>query len=159
MPKVAACTLLDSAEVASIVGVKANVGVPSDTGTINDGAYSATCVWRLSTAANGAIDPDAPLRNANFAMLNVISWPAGSTGAKDYLESFRHAAQERIIPGDPVALKGIGDEALWWGDGVAVRHGNISYGISVRMVNGSATNAQAMAEALAKKIVGRLDRP
>jgi hypothetical protein len=156
MPKLDACALLTAAEVANIVGGKVGDGVPNDSGTINDGAYSATCVWKLPTAGNVEIDPDVPLKNVSFAMLNAISWPAGSAGAKDYLESFRNAAHDKIIPADPVALKQLGDEALWWGDGVAVRKGNISYGISVRIVNGTPANVRAMAEALARKIVGRV---
>jgi hypothetical protein len=89
-------------------------------------------------------------------MVNAISWPAGSTGANDYLESFRGAARDKIIPADPVVINEIGDEALWWGDGVAVRKGNVSYGVSVRIINGTRAGARAMAEALARKIVSRV---
>ena len=50
-----------------------------------------------------------------------------------------------------------GDEALWWGDGVAARKGDVSFGVSVH-VGTDKKAEQAMEEALAKKIVANFDR-
>jgi hypothetical protein len=49
----------------------------------------------------------------------------------------------------------IGDDSLWWGDGVAVRKGDISYGVSVHSVSQRSLERQ-MEETLASKIVERL---
>lgn len=50
--------------------------------------------------------------------------------ARTFLESFRAAAADGTIAGKPIA-RDFGDEALWWGDGLAVRSGGVSFGISV----------------------------
>jgi hypothetical protein len=50
----------------------------------------------------------------------------------------------------------IGDEGLWWGDGVAARKGDRSFGISVFLQNGDKAAQRKMEEALARKIASRL---
>jgi hypothetical protein len=54
----------------------------------------------------------------------------------------------------PVTVKA-GDDALWWGDGVAVRKGDISFGVSVH-IRVEKTAERSMEESLAKKIVPKL---
>ena len=122
-------------------------------GPAYEGSYSSTCVWRAS-ADRGAQDPSRPLGGASFAILTIIAWPPGGNGPTKFLESFRDAAQSHIITTTPLPLK-IGDEALWWGDGVAARKGNLSFGISVHLVNGRFKERQ-MEESLAAKITARL---
>ena len=68
-----------------------------------------------------------------IAILNVFSWPPGSQEAGSFLQKFRDAAESNLIPSKPVPLK-IADEALWWGDGVAVKSGTVAFGISVHLV-------------------------
>ena len=45
---------------------------------------------------------------------------------------------------------------VWWGDGVAFRRGDVSFGVSVH-VGTDKKAEQAMEEALAKKIVANFD--
>jgi hypothetical protein len=155
-PAVNSCALLTERQVSQIMRVKVDPGVRNDSGRLSDapyeGSYSSTCTWRVS-ANQDAHDPSRPLGGASFAILTVISWPAGG-GPAMFLQSFRDAAQSRIITTTPVALR-IGDEALWWGDGVAARKGSLSFGMSVHLVNGRAEE-RAMEELLAAKIAAQL---
>ena len=152
-----ACTLLSADEISAIAHFEVESGVRNDSGEIRSGpyggAYSTTCLWKASEDRE-ANDPRLPLGGARFVILNVMSWPAGSLQAATFLQGFREAAEDHTISGKPVALA-IGDESLWWGDGVAVRKGNTSYGVSVRSVNERSLERQ-MEETLASKIVERL---
>ena len=154
-----ACKLLSADEIAAVVHFKVEPGVRKDSGRIDggphDGAYSATCLWKAAEDEH-ANDPNLPLGGARFAILNVMSWPARSHHAEKFLQEFRDAAEDQTIGTTPVPLT-IGDESLWWGDGVAVRKGDIGYGISVHSVHERSLERQ-MEETLATKIVGRLQR-
>ncbi|MDB5394228.1 MAG: hypothetical protein JWM91_1734 [Rhodospirillales bacterium] len=151
-----ACSLISKDEVAAVVGGKIDVAEPNDAGTTEDGAYSSTCVWKVTGGTALPPKPNAPFGGASFAILNTITWPAGSGMAKKYLEDFRDAAKQNLIDMNPVAVQA-GDEALWWGDGVAVRKGDVSFGVSVH-VGTDKKAEQAMEEALARKIVVNFDR-
>ena len=152
-----ACALLSADEISAVVHFKVERGERKDSGRIHDGphrgAYSSTCLWKAAEDAS-ANDPGLPLGGARFAILNLMSWPAGSRHAGKFLQDFRDAAEDQTIATTPVPLT-IGDDSLWWGDGVAVRKGNISYGVSVHSVNERPLERQ-MEETLATKIVGRL---
>ena len=152
-----ACALLSAAEISAIVHFDVESGVRRDSGEIRDGSYeganSTTCLWKASED-DSAKAPHLPLGGARFVILNVMSWPAGSPQATKFLQEFRDAAEDHTISSTPVSLT-LGDESLWWGDGVAVRKGHISYGISVHSVNERSLERQ-MAEAMASKIVARL---
>jgi len=150
-----ACSLITTEEVAAIVGGKVDGAQRNDAGTTDDGGYSSTCVWKVTGGTPLPPKPNAPFDGASFAMLNTITWPAGSGMAKKYLEDFRDAAKQNLIDMNPVPVQA-GDEALWWGDGVAVRKGDVSFGVSVH-VGTDKKAEQAMEEALAKKIVGNFD--
>ena len=150
-----ACSLIGKDEVAAVVGGKIDAAEPNDAGTTEDGAYSSTCVWKVTGGTPLPAKPNAPFGGASFAILNTITWPAGSGMAKKYLEDFRDAAKQNLIDMNPVPVQA-GDEALWWGDGVAVRKGDVSFGISVH-VGTDKKAEQAMEEALAKKIVANFD--
>jgi hypothetical protein len=151
-----ACALMSDDEIAAVAHFKVEHGVRKDSGQIGDGAYkgsySSTCLWKAAEDQD-ASNPNLPLGGARFAILNVMSWPAGSHAAAKFLQDFRDAARDQIIDNMPVALK-IGDDALWWGDGVAVRKGDISFGVSVHSVN-ERSNERQMETVLAKKIVSR----
>jgi hypothetical protein len=71
------------------------------------------------------------------------------------LQSFRAAAKSNLIPTHPVALD-IGDDSLWWGDGVAVRRGAVSLGISVVLHSADRDKRRVWEESLAKEILARL---
>lgn len=154
-----ACSLLTADEVAEVIGVKVDAGARQDDGWVDNdtvhGAYSSTCLWRASADRNLA-DPNLPAGGASFAILNVFSWPAGSHEAGSFLQKFRDAAESNLIPSKPVPLK-IADEALWWGDGVAVKSGSVAFGISVHLVGGRPKERQ-MEETLGAKLAGRIAR-
>ncbi len=154
-----ACALMTADEIAAVIGLKVDPGARSDDGWIDDatthGAYSSTCLWRASADRNSA-DPSLPAGGASFAILNVFSWPRGSNEAGSFLQKFRDAAESNLIPSKPVALK-IGDESLWWGDGVAVKSGAVAFGISVHLVNGRPKERQ-MEETLGAELAGRIVR-
>jgi len=59
-----------------------------------------------------------------------------------------------LVDAKPIPVKA-GDDALFWGDGVAVAKGDISFGVSVH-VGTDKKAEQAMEEALARKIVPKL---
>ena len=131
-----ACDFLTVRHITAVIQMKVDPGRRHDTGRLNtgiySGAYSSTCVWRASADRN-AHDPNLPLGGANFVILVVIVWPQNSNGPAHFLQTFRDAAQDRTIARTPVPLR-IGDEALWWGDGVAARRGNFAFGISVHLL-------------------------
>jgi hypothetical protein len=148
-----ACTLLTAEEVATAMGVGVDAGLRRDSGQTKDGAYSSTCLWRVSADRNAA-DPQRPLGGARFAILNVMVWGKGSPGPGSFLQSFRNAARDGTIDHAPVPLK-LGEESLWWGDGVAVRKGDISFGMSVHLVQ-DRERERGMAEALAARVLKHL---
>jgi hypothetical protein len=155
-----ACTLLSDHEVAAVLGARVNPGEPHDSGTVESGdyvsagTYSSTCLWRVASEGPQPSDPNLSLGGASYAILNAMQFPAGSGQARNFLQSFRDAARDGDIDQSPVALK-IADDALWWGDGVAVCKGDRSFGISVHLVGGR-NKERDMEEALAKKIAARL---
>jgi hypothetical protein len=155
-----ACTLLTDGEVAAVLGEKVYPGERHDSGSVESGnyvgarAYSSTCLWRVLTKGPPPSDPNKSLGGASYAILNAMQFPAGSGQGKSFLQSFRDAAKEGDIDQSPVALK-IADDALWWGDGVAVCKGDRSFGISVHLVGGR-PKERSMEEALAKKVAARL---
>jgi hypothetical protein len=155
-----ACTLLTDQQVAAVLGARVNPGELHDSGTVESGnhvaagAYSSTCLWRVASKGPPPSDPNLSLGGASYAILNAMQWPAGSGQAENFLQSFRDAAKEGAIDQSPVALK-IADDALWWGDGVAVCKGDRSFGISVHLVGGR-NKERRMEEVLARKVVARL---
>ncbi|WP_082989721.1 hypothetical protein [Woeseia oceani] len=125
-----ACTLLAPAEIAQVVGRPVERDFRNDLGLQADGSYSSTCVWIIEQADGVELNPRAPLGGRSFVILNATQWPAGSGLASGFLQDFRDAADNGEIPSAPTP-KEFGDEALWWGDGLAVRSGDISLGVSV----------------------------
>lgn len=150
-----ACKLLTPEDIAAVTGKTVGAPIPNGGGSTEEGSYSSTCVWKIpGDAGAGTAAIDAPLQGANYAMLNAWSWVPSSDGAHKFLQDFRDAAKDDLIDMTPVPVE-VGDEALYWGDGVAVRKGNVSFGISVHLIGGKPTE-QSMETALARKILGRL---
>jgi hypothetical protein len=166
-----ACALLTEAEISAAVGVKVLPGERRDEGEVGGkgeyasaGTYSSTCLWQFTEEdiedplekALRDLDADQlPLGGKRFAILNAMVWPAGSGEAGKFLQSFRDAFKHEVIPSDPVPVN-IGDEGLWWGDGVAARKGDKSFGISVFLQNGDKAAQRKMEENLARRIARRL---
>jgi hypothetical protein len=148
-----ACDYLSSEEVSAVLGMPVEAGVRDDAGLTRDEAYSSTCLWRVA-ADRGKADPNRPLGGASFAILNAQSWPAGTGTGKKFLEDFRDAGRNHEIAMIPVAVD-MGDEALWWGSGIAVLKGDITVGLSVHLVT-DRRRERALAETLAAKIVAKL---
>lgn len=157
-----ACSLLSAGEVRKAVGHDVQAGERHDSGAFSPSdepgpaAYSSTCLWRIKLDGEAPVDPDPSIAGANFVMVNAIRWPAGSGGSQHYLQSFRDAAEDGSIDQEPSPVA-IGDEALWWGDGVALRKGEASVGVSVHLA-GEREKERGLEEALAKLIAGRLSR-
>jgi hypothetical protein len=145
-----ACTFLRETEITAVLGVPVAPGVRDDSGAVSgapatSGTYSSTCFWKVAGAAG---------EQAAYTILNVMRWPAGHGDAHRFLQSFWDAARHGDIDRTPVPLK-IADESLWWGDGVAVRKGDVSFGISVHLP-AQRPHERQMEEKLARKIVSRL---
>lgn len=153
-----ACALLDSAEVARVVGLPVSPGERRDQGLQPNGSYSSTCVWTINIKLQEPANPQAPLGGRSFVILNAIQWPAGSGLARTFLEGFHAAAANGEIPSKPVPRK-FGDEALWWGDGLAVRVQDVSFGLSVFTPRNAPPRPGHYEEQLAPRIVERLKLP
>ena len=158
-----ACALLSGEEVAAAVGAKVIPGERRDEGDVvaqgqdaPPGTYSSTCFWRFSADDAREDNPTLPMGGKRFAILNAMIWPKPEDAAT-FLQSFHDAFKNDIIPNDPVEIK-LGDEGLWWGDGTAVRKGNISIGMSVFLQNGDKASQRKMEEALARKVIPRLSK-
>ena len=153
-----ACALLTDEDVTASLGRKVHAGERRDSGfvespVVTKGTYSSTCFWRLGEAPPET-DASDSLGGTSYVILNAMQWPAGTDDSRKFLQSFRDAAKEGVIDQTPVALE-IGQEALWWGDGVAVRKGRRSFGISVHLI-GERAKERGLEEALAKMIVRKL---
>lgn len=129
-PEINACGLLASEQISKVVDMPVNDGVRKDAGMQRDGSYSSTCVWVIGDDKDFLENPEAPLGGRRFVILNAMQWPKGSGLARTFLEAFHAAAMHGKIPSQP-RPRSFGDEALWWGDGLAVRLGDISFGLSV----------------------------
>jgi hypothetical protein len=150
-----ACALLTDREISQVIGLPVDAGVRKDDGAAADGSYSSTCVWKIRVADVSPADENAPLGGETFVILNAIRWPPGSGLARRFLESFRTAAAKGDIPHQPSPRK-FGDEALWWGDGLAVRKQDVSFGVSLFGPAIKAKFPGDFEEQLAPKILRRL---
>ncbi|MEJ1966804.1 MAG: hypothetical protein WDO56_36790 [Gammaproteobacteria bacterium] len=154
-----ACTLLDAADIHKVLGVPVEKGTRRDSGLESNGAYSSACVWMLESERGLPKDPSAPLGGKSFVILNALRYPQGSGGARTYLEAFREASASGVLPARPSARQ-FGDEALWWGDGLAVRRRDVSFGISVFLQRAASTATHGQPGEregrLAKTILARL---
>jgi hypothetical protein len=149
------CALLTAAEVSAAMGETVEPGRRGDSGITRDGANSTTCLWAVALPKGVLPDPMKSLGGRSFAILNVMNWPGGPADARKFVDGFRIAFAQGDIGSRPVDLALGADDALWWGDGVAARRGDVSFGISV--TSPDRARRQAQAEGLARLILGRLD--
>lgn len=150
-----ACELLTSAEISAAISLPVDQGKRQDEGMSRDGQYSSTCFWTIEPGKKP--DANAPGKGRRFVILNVQQWPAGKDMAKRFLQAFHESADQGIIANKPSPRK-FGDEALWWGDGLAVRRGDVSFGLSVFMPQRDVPRTSAVEEKLAPQILRRLDK-
>lgn len=151
-----ACALLSSEQISQAIGLPVDNGSRKDAGFQSNGSYSSACVWVIQPDKAMKHDPSAPLGGRSFVILNAVQWPAGSGLARTYLQAFHDAAANGEIPSKPTARQ-FGDEALWWGDGLAVRKRDVSFGVSV-FIPGSKSKRSIFEEQLAPHILRRLDQ-
>lgn len=151
-----ACELLQASEIERAVGRKADPGVRMDAGE-HAGAWSSSCVWLLPSGSEPATNGKLDLRGRSYVMLNALQWPAGSGKAHVFLDGFRDALASGVLAG-PLVPRRLGDEAFWWGDGLAVRRRDVGFGLSVRIVGGSAGVKGAAEEQLAPHVLRRIDQ-
>jgi hypothetical protein len=137
-----ACALLDAAEIQKAIGVEVEKGSKRDSGREPNGAYSSACVWMFKGENHLPLDRSAPLGGRSFVILNAQRWPAKSAGPKTFLDAFREASESGVIGQKPSARQ-FGDESLWWGDGLAVRKRDVSFGVSIFAPRDAAARAKA----------------
>ena len=126
-----ACQLLTSAEIAAVVGVPVLDGQRQDFGVDEKLAgYSSTCIWLMRDDGDEANESKELIAGRKFVILNAMRWTDADNHSPEYLEGFRRAARVGELPKQPV-VRSIGEESLWWGDGLAVRQGTLSFGVSV----------------------------
>lgn len=149
-PRIDACALLDAAQIEGVIGHAVQPGVRDDAGVESNGAWSSSCVWAFTNEAG------AP-KGRRFVILNAMQWPLGSGRSHEFLDSFREAAASGVLASEPSA-RSFGDEALWWGDGLAVRKRDASFGLSVFWPRPPTTAPGMLEERLAPLVLNRLDR-
>lgn len=142
-----ACALLPTSAIQTALERKTGEPQRMDSGYVAGGAYSSTCLWTitLSSAAGAS--------KRHLVILHAMRWPRGTAGT--FLEQFYAAARNGELPRQPVPRK-IGDDALWWGDGVAVRKGDVSFGISVLVEGIGLEESGRIEEALARQILRKV---
>ena len=149
-PRIDACALLDAAQIERAIGHAVEPGVRDDAGVESNGAWSSSCVWAFTNPAGEA-------KARRFVILNAMQWPLGSGRAHEFLDSFREAAASGVLSSAP-SVRSFGDEALWWGDGLAVRKRDTSFGLSVFWPRSPAKTAGLFEERLAPLVLSQLDR-
>ena len=148
-----ACALLTVEDFNAVFARTFNADKPgpSGGGGANQGAMMS-CAW-VSPGAEVAGKPMASLNNTYFTNLIVWSWPAGSGGSDSYMKSFVDAAKTYNQPAPvPVTL---GDAALWGGETMHVKKGDVTMSLSLTGPGDEATK-RAAAESLMKTALGRL---
>jgi len=152
-----ACALLSPAAISEATGFPADAGARRDSGYESNGSYSSTCVWMLEREIS-SFDRRAALGGRSFVILNVMRWPKDSGLADTFLRAFHDAAATGEIPNEPTS-RDFGDAALWWGDGLAVRKGDVSFGISVVIPGVHADHPGEIEGRLAPEILRNLEHP
>jgi hypothetical protein len=152
-PHIDACALLAPEQIARVIGQPVDAGVRQDFGLESNGAWSSSCVWKLTAERNSS----APMTRRSFIILNAMQYPPGSGRAHEFIDSFRDAAASGVLANN-FATRPFGDEALWWGDGLAVRKRDASFGLSVHLPGAVPTVAGTWEEGLAPLVLQQLDR-
>jgi hypothetical protein len=142
-----ACSLLPTTAIHEALERKVGEPQHADSGYVAGGAFSSTCMWTVS------LDSSAGATKRRLVILHAMRWPRGKAGT--FLEQFYEAAKNGELPRKPIPRK-IGDEALWWGDGVAVRKGDVSFGISVLVAGISLEKSGHLEEALAQQVLRKV---
>jgi hypothetical protein len=156
-PHIDACALLEPEQIARVIGQPVDAGVRQDFGLESNGAWSSSCVWKLAGASRAAKKIGVAVRGPRLRDSQCAAVAAGSGRAHEFLDSFREAANQGVIATKPSPRR-YGDEALWWGDGLAVRRRDASFGLSVHLPQAEPTPAGKWEEGLAPLVLKQLDR-
>jgi hypothetical protein len=151
-----ACELLQPVEISRLLGGYAAEGRRMDAGMETNGAYSSSCVWVMHPQKPAQPEARLELRGRTYVILNAMQWPAGSGKAGTFLQSFHEAKASGVLTGDLVP-KRFGDEALWWGDGLAVRRRDIAFGLSVSRTPRGSEAPGLVEEKLVQMVLPRID--
>lgn len=142
--KTGACKLLTTDQVQRVLGqpIKPARQGSSAGGGQNEGAMT-NCHWDAASQALHA--PDVTLM--------VWTWPAGTKGAQNYINSLREVAKSNagVAKPEPVPL---GDEAIWDGRGIDARKGGVN--ISLAVVGPDKPTARQAAMKLSKDVLDKL---
>ena len=139
-----ACPLLTIPEVTAALGVPVEAVEQEPSGGGEGEGRMTTCLW---TPVGG--------RLGSTLSLVVWSWPPGDYGAAGFLEALRAYAKED--PDRPVETLPVGDDALWDGDRVYVRKGDVNFTLATSLNALDPTpDARRKLEALAGLVAERL---
>lgn len=151
-----ACQFLTPAEISSALRVSVLEGQRQDLGFDEKlAAYSSTCIWLIAEDRDDSEQSEALFGGRRFVILNAMQWAESDNRAHEYLEGFYRAARSGELPKAPVP-RSLGEESLWWGDGLAVREGNVSFAISVFPTINGPQSPGLVEEQLAGKILAKL---
>ncbi len=92
-----------------------------DSGVESNGAYSSSCVWLLTARPRPHADPRAPLGSEALRDPERRALATGQRWRAPYSRRFARRATIGVIASKALTLRAFGGEALWWGDGLAVR--------------------------------------
>ena len=141
--EIPACPLLSDDALAEAFGKPVTAAEQPPSGGGPGAGRMTTCLW---TPADGGL-------GATVSLI-VWSWPPGHPGAAGYLEAFRASEYaDRPVP-ETIA---IGDDAVWDGDRLHVRKGDVSFTLATSLNALDPTpDARPRLETLAAEVVARL---
>lgn len=148
-----ACKLIDKSQLVRILNEDVSDGRREDDGYTSDGAYSSTCVWKIVPRGESA-DSEQAAASHEMILLNAFRW-IDNQASRKYLAAFVNASRDGTIA-HPIERVALGDESLWWGDGLAVRVGNISFGVSVWRPAYDVAVRKQLSQELAKEVVNNV---
>lgn len=144
-PAIPACPLLTVAEVSATLGVAVEAAEQPPSGGGEGEGRMTTCLWTPSGGRLGAT-----------LSLVVWTWPPGNGRALGYLAALREAAAD-FPDRPPFETVAIGDDAVWDGDRLHVRQGEVTYTLATSLNALDPTpDAKAKLEALADLVAMRL---
>jgi hypothetical protein len=144
-PSIPACPLLTVDEVGTTLGVAVEAAEQLPSGGREGGGRMTTCLW---TPAGGRL-------GATLSLV-VWTWPPGNGRALGYLAALREATTEFPDRPPPDTLA-VGDDAVWDGDRLHVRLGEVNYTLATSLNALDATpDAKAKLQALALLVAARL---
>lgn len=152
------CRLLSAADIRAELGIDVATGQLHDIGFDEKlAAHSWSCIWFFREQTSGSSDSYQMNDGKRFVILNLMRWSKRDNRAYEYLQGFRRAAETGELPRAPMT-RSMGEEALWWGDGLAVRQGLVGFGVSVFPAPNFVAYPGEIEEKLASRILEKLTK-